>query len=109
MLGELDRVADEVDKHLFEPQRIADQVARHLAFDMHHQLEPFGMGADPERRANRIGDGFEVERGLLEAQPAAFDFRQIQDVVDQRDQRVAVGLHHGEIVSLLIVERCLAQ
>src|SRR2546428_14095852 len=47
-LGELDRVANEVDQHLSQPSRIAHRHARDVGQDVAHELESLLFGAKRE-------------------------------------------------------------
>ena len=71
-LGELDRVADQVDEHLAQPARVADRDARHVRQHMADELEPFLLRANGQR-LQQIGEVIaDRERNRLELELAAF-------------------------------------
>ena len=48
------------------------------------------MGAEAERLDHFVGEIFKVEIDVLEDQPPGLDLGQVEDVVDQDQQSVAV-------------------
>ena len=108
-LGELDRVADQVDDHLPQPSRIAERDARHVRQHVADQLEPPLLGAQRERLEEirkMIAHG---ERERLELQLACFDLGEIQDIVEQVQQGVGRVFDHAQFFTLLGGQVCLLQ
>ena len=100
-LGELDRVPDEVHHDLAEPSGVAEHARRDLARHVGGELQPFAAGVDRERLqrvAQRVaraeGDRFELELSRL-------DLREVEDVVDDREQGVRRGLDRLDVLALL--------
>ena len=88
-LGELQRVAEEVDDDLREAAAIADDPLGHVAVDVADQLDPFLVRArrhGPQDLAERF---VQIELDRIEIDLAGLDLGEIEDVVDQREQRVA--------------------
>ena len=88
VLGELDRIAHQVDDHLAQADRVADHAVGDIGVNVEDQLEPLllrPLRQGPDRIAERFP---EVESRLLQLQLAAFDLRKIQDVVDDAQQRL---------------------
>ena len=86
--GELHRVAQEIDQDLPQARDVAMNPPRQRGIDLRGELEPFLGGANREQ-VHRFFDAFhEVERLVLDVESARFDLREIQDVVDEREQRV---------------------
>ena len=99
-LGEFDGVADEVDDDLTNATRVAVQVFRNLFINVECQFQSFGMGAKAQcfhGVAQRFAD---IEGCYFQFEFAGFDFGEIENVVDQRQQCVAGILHHGQILAL---------
>ena len=71
VLGELDRVAHEVDEDLPQPRRVAHQALGHVGGDAPGELEPLLVGPQaqrPQRVAERLPQ-VELGREELEAAP----------------------------------------
>src|SRR3984957_2736953 len=84
---ELDGVADEIDEDLAQPHRIAPHGAGYVEIDGTGQLQPLRMGSAGEDLAGFF-DGFaQAEFDALELEFSGFDLREIQDVVDDLQQR----------------------
>ena len=87
-LGELERVADQVGQDLLHPRRIADDAGRHLRVDVANELEPLLVRAQRER-LERVGNRrARRERHRFELELARFDLREVENVVEDRQQRV---------------------
>ncbi len=84
---ELDGVADEIDQNLTQASRIAADFRRHVRIDRADQFQALGVrtrGAD----FDRLFDGFaQTEIDALEFELAGFDLGEIENVVDDLQQR----------------------
>jgi hypothetical protein len=88
LVGELDRVADQVEQDLTEASRIAGERRRHVRRDAARQLQPLLIGAR-RQQLDAVFDGVaDGERHVLEREPARLDLRDVEDVVDDRHQRL---------------------
>src|SRR5262245_38956353 len=67
------------------------------------------MRAHAKRVEHTPNQRFDVELYTLQDEPAALDARQVENPVDQFQQRVAVVGHGLEIAALLVVERRLQE
>ena len=88
-LGELDRVGHEVDEHLAQAAAVAAHDRRHLLVDPARSARrpwraPGGRASRTRPRPRRAVDVVEVELQL-----AGLDLREVEDVVDDAEQRVA--------------------
>jgi len=104
LLGELDRVADQIGQHLSQPSRIAYEHFRDVRDGLISQLQPLAMGLDSEtsdRVIERVG---QVKRGVIEGQPFRLDLGQIQDIVDEGQKAVRRILDHLHAFSLFFGE-----
>ena len=99
--SELDGVAENVQQHLTEPAAIADERLGHIGCDVAGQFDPFFARAQ-RQHFGRIPDGFaELEWGVLEIHSPRLDLREIEDVVDQLEQRIGRRLDGGQVIELL--------
>ena len=100
-LRELDRVADEVGEDLAQPAGVAPQRVRHVVADEAEQLEPLGLrglGEGAEHLAHRAP---QVELDALEVDAARLDLREVEDVVDDLEQRPPRLVDHLGVLALL--------
>ena len=100
--GELDRVGDEVGEHLLEAEAVADDLQPRAALDERAQLEPLAAGVLGQQLDGVVDRVGEVELGVLELDLAGLDLRQVEDVVDDRQQGVGRGAHHRGVALLLL-------
>ena len=100
LLGELDRVADEIEQHLPQPARIADERRRHAGLNSARKLEPLFVRARRQQPDGILDRAADVERHMFEREPARFDLGEVEDLVDQRQQGFARLLDRAEIVPL---------
>ena len=97
---ELERVRDEVAEHLTEPDGIAEDGARHAGIDQSREVEPRRAGALGEQGHDGVGDLVGAQRNPLHLQAAGLHLREIEDVVDDGEQRLA-GARDDPGVALL--------
>ena len=103
-LRELDGVADQVEEQLPQPSRIADQPLRHRAADRQRQLQSLLMGARAQRAHSVPDRAARIERHALERQLAGLDLREVEDVVDQSQQRARRVARRRQVLALLARE-----
>ena len=111
-LGELYRIADEVQQDLAQTVAVADESRRQGGRDMGRKLEPLGLRARRHQFRNRLDELDHVEGLLDQFQLAGFDLGEVEDVVDQRQQGLAGGAQGRDIgrllgVCLLYTSRCV--
>ena len=94
-LGELHRVRAEVREHLREPGRVAAKDLGHVGVAGDDQLEALGPGCLAEHAGDLVEDRPHLEVEPLELQLAGLDLREVEDVVDDREQGAARHLHPG--------------
>ena len=100
-LGEFDGVANQVDEDLPQPTRVAQQCVWHIGGDFEHELETFLVGSQPES-GDGIGQGFsEPEIRFLEIESPGFDLREIQNVVDDIDERLGGAASGLDVFALV--------
>ncbi len=107
--GELHRVSEQVQQHLTQPVGVAEDAPRHVGRDVGREREPFLArrgGEDVGRVLHRDDRG---ERRAVELHPAGFDLREVQDVVDDRQQRLGRVADGDRVLLRLVGERRLQQ
>ena len=108
-LGELHRVAEQVQEDLAQPRHVADDRRRDVALEQVGGVEMLLDGARGDEVERRLDAFAQVERLRLDVHPAGLDLREIEDVVDDGEQRVAGLADRRDVVVLLVVERRVEQ
>ncbi|MCW0415775.1 hypothetical protein NB689_001529 [Xanthomonas sacchari] len=105
VLGELERVAGQVDQHLLQAQRVADHpvgdAAIELVDDLH--FRPLVIARQHHRQVAQ--QFLDAERMQVELQLASLDLGVVEDVVEQAQQRLAGLLRLAHVVVLARVQR----
>ena len=101
LLGELHRVVDEVHQHLLKAQRIAAQALGDVLREGEQELEATLVGAMGDDAGEVVEDLVELEADVLHVELAGLDLREIQDVVDDPQERVRRALDLHQVVALL--------
>ena len=86
-VGELERVAGEVHEHLLQPERVADQYRRDPGGDCRHSSTPFSAARGDSVRATSSTQLPDRNCDRLDGELARLDLRQVEDVVDDPEQR----------------------
>ena len=90
-LRELDGVADQIEQHLTQAGRVGADASGYVGFDADRQLEPLGHGP-PRRHCLDVGQyGGRVGGDALDGHLVGLDLRQVQHVIDQAQQVLAVA------------------
>src|SRR5262249_36957295 len=88
MRGEFDGVADEVYQHLPQPRDVAADPFRGAVVEIAYEFQLLRRGGLCAN-GQRVLDAFaEVKRLVLELEVGGFDLGKIEDVVDQREERI---------------------
>ena len=99
-LGELDRVAEQVDQDL--PQLAL--VARHRAGQVGGQVGPQhevpGLGAHADHLLEAAQERRQVERGFVEGDAPGLDLREREHVVDEAEQVLAAPQDGAEVLAV---------
>ena len=107
--GELDGIAKQVGEDLANPQRIADEIAAGLGRQRHRQCQPLLPRLKGKQAPDRIDELAHRERFAGEVEMSGFNFRQIEDVIDDRHHRLARAHDVDREVVLRVIERRLEQ
>ena len=100
LVGELDRVADEIEQHLAQPLVVADEAGGQIVVDDVDQVEVLLAGLGREQVERFLDAGAEVERKLIQREPARLDLREIENVVDDGEERFAAGAERLDVIVL---------
>ncbi len=107
--GELDGIAEQVDQDLAQPARVAPHQTWQVGRDLDGKGQTFGRRARGDQGAHPVDRGSQIELDLVQLQPAGLHPGQVQDIVDDRQQRLAGLVHRLDIALLLVAERRLEQ
>ena len=99
--GELDRVADEIVEDLAQSSGIAAQMHRHFWPDESGQLKPLAVGLRGEQVHRVVDDFAQFKVGDLEVEFARLDLGEIENVVDDDEERFAADPHGAGEFALL--------
>ena len=111
-LREFDAVSNQVHEDLANPQRIAQNRARQRTEKLQTETRAFARGPhlhDRDHLARQLG---RRERDSLHVHPASFNFRKIENLVDQFQQVLAIAKHglHGRdplVLRQFLIEQVL--
>ena len=89
LLGELHRVGQQVEQDLAQSAQVADDRGRQIVLQLVGELDALGGGRGHDH-VERALDALGEAEGLVdEVDLARLDLREVEDVVDDRQQRVA--------------------
>jgi len=80
-LGELDRVADQVDQHLAQPAMIAANPGRNLGLDETGKHQPLFLGLHRHQVRDAFHHAPQVEFRHLQCKFAGLELREIENIV----------------------------
>ncbi len=103
-VGELDGVPRQIVQHLPQPRGIAHQAQLDIGRDVAGDLDVLALRAGRQQLDGPLHERQQVERLVREFQPARFDAREIEDLLDDREQRLARGLDRADIGGLLEID-----
>ena len=107
--GELDGVGEQVHQHLAHARHVADDGVRDVCLHQTGEFEPPGGGVQRDEVECLFDAAAHVERMAFEFEVAGFDLREVQNVVDEREERVAGRADDLRELALLGVEVRLQQ
>ena len=109
LVRELQRIGHQVHQHLAQPPRIAPHDRRHVGVDRARQLQPLGLRALGQEVEAVLDRRRQIELDGFQLEPARLDLREVQDVVDQGEQRLAGLAHRLRVLALLRRQRRVEQ
>src|SRR5690606_23233940 len=101
---ELDGIAEKIQHDLAKSVRIAAEAVRYGRVHVARELQSLLMRAQGERAHGLIEQLPHVELRRFEIELACLDFREVQDVVDDREQPVGGYLRGLQIFALLLIQ-----
>ena len=104
LLGELDRVADQIGQDLPDAAGIADHAAAELHRHVHRQFDLVLLGARGEQLEHISDEVIQLEGVRLDLQLAGLDLGEVEDVVDDSQEAVAGALDRARELVLLLGE-----
>ena len=107
--GKLDGVAGEVEQHLAQPRRVADHFDRQPLVDVGRDLDLARLRPRRQQLGDVLDHGRQRERAMFEVDLAGLDLGIVEQFLDQRQQRVARGLHRLDIGRLFRRQRRIHQ
>ena len=108
-LGELHRVGEEVDEDLAQPALVADDRARQRCIRRIQELDPLCRRRGGEHVDGAFDAGGKGERLVLQLDLARLDLREVEDVVDDRQECITGRPDDLGVVALLLVQGCVQQ
>jgi hypothetical protein len=88
-LGELEGITDQIHENLANPRRIAGDAIGNVRCGLPRQLETALLRL-PRERLQRLPDHFaDVERNRVDFESSGFDLGEVEDVVDDAQERFA--------------------
>jgi hypothetical protein len=104
LLGELDRVRDEVREDLPDSKHIALERDRHVAAHVHPELDALGCGGGAEEQGDVAREIAEREGARLEAEDPTLERLEVEHVVHEEAQRLGARAHVANDLALRGVE-----
>ena len=102
MFGKLDRVPDQIHKHLSQPVAIAYDLIGYLGVELQYEFKALLVGPQRESSHGLFYEFAQVERFSIEAHFAGVDFGEIQYIINNRHERL--GRLHGALDVLSLDE-----
>ena len=100
MLGEFDGVANQVQQNLTKPRLIAAKAAPGRRFDEHADVDPLLVGFRRQQADSGFDGVGELEIDDFEVDLAGLELRDVQNVVDQGEQRFGAVAHRDRTFAL---------
>ena len=91
-LGELQGIAEQINQHLAQAQRVADQRAGHIGVPGDEQLDVLLGGPVRKQIRQFLQQGLKLEVRVLDVELAGLDLGEIQNIVDQAQQGIGRDL-----------------
>jgi hypothetical protein len=103
-LGELDRVRQQVQQHLPQPRHVAGHGHGHIGIDAGRKRQALLRSARTHQVQRRVHALTQHEGLRLELHAPGLDLREVEDVVDDRQQRLARFVDQRRQLALVGVE-----
>src|ERR1022692_347176 len=100
LFGELDGIASQVEQDLAEAVGIASEERGCFRHRPPAKGQSFGVRLGAQGLDGLFHDAARVEVHVLQGELPGLDLGQVQDVVDERHQRLSAGVDHAGVISL---------
>jgi len=87
-LGEFDRIAAQIVENLPETQGVSQDFVRQFSGQVENELQAPFPGGKGKWLGNRLQSGLEMKGDIFQMELACFDFRNIQNIVDDFEQGI---------------------
>ena len=104
LVRKLDRIAGKVHNDLPQSSGISDQNVRDFRSDSASQFDPLTRRSRRQRVSGIADAVAQAERDRFEFELSGLDLREVENVVEQSQQRVGRLAHHIEIVALVCLK-----
>src|SRR6516225_1498630 len=104
-VGKLDGITDKVDDDLSETNRVAKDAIRQIDLNVAPQLQFFLVSPRGKQTHCVFESVTEIEVSLVEFELPCLDLREIEQVIDQREQGIRGVLNRAQVFALLAGER----
>ncbi len=109
VMRELDGIAHEIEQALPDTLRIAHRHARHIPLHVDGELQALGLRLIVDGRDDIVHDTAQVHRDGFDVELARLDLREIENVVDHREQRLRARMNGFGVFTLICNERSVEQ
>ena len=103
-LGKLDRIVDQVRQHLPQAQRVAQQIARHIGSYMDQKFQTLIVRLVANHGGHVRHNIVQPEGDVFHLDLASFDFGEVQNVVNNAQQRHTRAVDFGNVVALFGIQ-----
>ena len=107
VLGELHRVAHQIDQHLPQPQIVGAEPLGQAGGNGHPETQPLLLQAQGEQVLHLVEHGLQQEGRAVDLQLAGLDLRQVEEIVDEVQQRARRRPDGGEVPALRLAQLAL--
>ena len=104
-IGELDGVADQIQQNLTESPDVGDEDVRHVWRHFAQQLEVLLVSTDRQARQRIVERVAQLELCGIQVETSCFDLGEVEDVIDDQQERFGRRAHEAELLALFRRER----
>ncbi len=109
LVGEFDRIAGEVGKNLTQALAVGANEARRSGAKRGGDLDALALGARREQFDDALGEPAQIDHLDDEIESASLDLGQIEDLVDQRDERAPRTANRFHVACVFGIKRGVPQ
>src|SRR5882672_5905642 len=104
LLRELDGIGYEVGQGLADAPGIAQHPLRHVEGNVHDQLQALGRSLQRHAGCDFLDVGTQIHFHAFQLELAGLDLRVIEQVVDDRQQRIGAGTNDAGVLALPAIQ-----